>query len=61
MELFQNEKCKHILSLLLEVNIRMNIALSRIESCVLITTDEQEMRSRDEKAQQEIELPAVLA
>lgn len=47
--------------LISRVNIRMNIALSRIKSCVLITTNEQEMRSRDEKTQQEIELPAVFA
>lgn len=35
----------------------MNIALSRIDSRVLITMDEQEKRSKDEKRQQEIELP----
>ncbi|CAL1673898.1 unnamed protein product [Lasius platythorax] len=35
----------------------MNIALSRIDSRVLITMDEQEERSKDEKRQQEIELP----
>lgn len=35
----------------------MNIALSRIDSRVLITKDEQEKWSEDEKKQQEVELP----
>jgi len=59
IDFFQDKKIRAHFIFVSRINIRMNIALSRINSCVL--TNEPEKRNRDEKTQQEIEILAIHA